>query len=70
MRARKTKRRVKLLSHNTVIADLGISPAKYYADVLPELDVVRFGRRSLVTDESYDRVIERHRVKLAAEPAR
>jgi hypothetical protein len=42
------------------------SASKFFADLLPELDVVRFGRRSFVTRESLDRLIERHRVKSAA----
>ena len=64
-----TKRRVKLLSHKRAKSDLGdVSWSKYYADLVPELDIVRFGRRSFVTDESVDRLIDNHRVKPAAQP--
>jgi hypothetical protein len=45
------------------------SASKFFADLLPELDVVRFGRRSFVTRESVNRLIERHRVKLVVPPA-
>lgn len=45
------------------------SASKFFADLLPELDVVRFGRRSFVTRDSLDRLIERHRVKSAAKQA-
>jgi len=44
------------------------SPSKFFADLLPELDVVRFGRRSFVTRDSLDRLIERHRVQSAVQP--
>ena len=44
------------------------SAAKFFADLLPELDVVRFGRRSFVTRESLDQLIERHRVQRRSGP--
>lgn len=34
-----------------------VSRAKFYADILPQLDVVKFGARTFVTIESLDRVI-------------
>jgi hypothetical protein len=57
-----------LLSYPDARHYLGdLSASKFFADLLPELDVVRFGRRSFVTRDSLDRLIERHRVKSAAE---
>jgi hypothetical protein len=38
-----------------------LSRAKLYADILPELDVIRFGSRTLVTIASLDRLIAAHR---------
>jgi hypothetical protein len=35
----------------------GPSRSKFYADLLPRLDVVRFGNRTFVTLESLDRLI-------------
>ena len=35
----------------------GPSCSKFYADLLPQLDVVRFGTRTFVTIESLDRII-------------
>jgi hypothetical protein len=46
----------------------GPSASKFFADLLPELDVVRFGRRSFVTRESLDQLIERHRVRRRTVP--
>jgi len=43
-----------------------ISRAKLYADILPALDIVRFGARTLVTIASLDRLIAANR-KLASE---
>jgi hypothetical protein len=37
------------------------SRSKFYADLLPHLDVVRFGSRTFVTMESLDRLIATHR---------
>jgi hypothetical protein len=52
-----------LLSYPEAIRYLGHpSASKFFADLLPELDMVRFGRRSFVTRKSLDRLIERHRV--------
>ena len=40
----------------------GPSRSKFYADLLPLLDVVRFGNRTFVTVESLDRLIaDNHR---------
>jgi hypothetical protein len=70
MRAPKTKEPAKLLSLPTAKFSLGdMSYSKFYADLMPELDIVRFGRRTFVTSDSVDRVIERHRVRSAAEQA-
>jgi hypothetical protein len=44
-----------------------ISRAKLYADILPELDVVRFGSRTLVTVESLDRLIAANRKAAAGQ---
>ena len=44
------------------------SASKFFADLLPELDIVRFGRRSFVTRESLDQLIERHRVQRRSGP--
>jgi hypothetical protein len=33
------------------------SRAKFYADILPKLDVVKLGARTMVTVESLDRLI-------------
>jgi hypothetical protein len=37
------------------------SRAKFYADILPKLDVVRLGARTMVTVESLDRLIDANR---------
>lgn len=37
------------------------SRAKFYADLLPQLDVVKFGARTFVTVESLDRLIAANR---------
>jgi hypothetical protein len=37
------------------------SRAKFYADLLPELDVVKLGSRTFVTIASLDRLIEANR---------
>jgi hypothetical protein len=39
----------------------GPSRSKFYADLLPRLDVVRFGNRTFVTLESLDRLIAANR---------
>jgi hypothetical protein len=39
----------------------GPSRTKFYADLLPRLDVVRFGNRTFVTVESLDRLIATNR---------
>ena len=39
----------------------GPSRAKFYSDLLPRLDIVRFGGRTFVTFESLDRLIAAHR---------
>jgi hypothetical protein len=39
----------------------GPSRSKFYADLLPLLDVVRFGNRTFVTTASLDRLIEANR---------
>ena len=44
----------------------GPSRSKFYADILPRLDVVKFGTRTFVTVASLDRLIARHQ-KPAAE---
>jgi hypothetical protein len=67
MPAQITDEPAKLLSYPSAKYLLGdVSNSKFYADLLPELDVVRFGRRAFVTRDSVDRLIERHRVKPAA----
>jgi hypothetical protein len=45
-----------------------LSRAKLYADILSDLDVVRFGGRTFVTVESLDRLIAAKR-KVASEPS-
>jgi hypothetical protein len=47
-----------------------VSRAKLYADLLPELDVVRFGSRTFVTIESLDRLIAANRKPRAPQPPR
>jgi hypothetical protein len=37
------------------------SRAKFYADILPKLDVVKLGARTMVTVESLDRLIATNR---------
>jgi hypothetical protein len=37
------------------------SRSKFYADLLPHLDIVRFGSRTFVTIESLDRLIANYR---------
>jgi hypothetical protein len=37
------------------------SRAKFYADILPKLDVVKLGARTMVTVESLDRLIAANR---------
>jgi hypothetical protein len=39
----------------------GPSRSKFYADLLPSLEVVRFGNRTFVTVTSLDRLIEANR---------
>ena len=39
----------------------GISRAKFYADILPQLETVKLGRRNLVVVASMDRFIEASR---------
>jgi hypothetical protein len=39
----------------------GPSRSKFYADLLPQLDVVRFGNRTFITVESLDRLIAANR---------
>jgi hypothetical protein len=39
----------------------GISRAKFYADILPLLETVKFGSRNLVVVSSMDRLIEANR---------
>lgn len=47
-----------LASISTACRYLGdTSRAKFYADILPQLEVVKFGARTFVTIESLDRVI-------------
>jgi hypothetical protein len=41
------------------------SRSKFYADLLPHLDIVRFGARTFVTIESLDRLIAAHRQPLS-----
>lgn len=50
----------------------GIGASKFYADILPFLDVVKIGTRTFVTFESLDRFIEASRrfVGCADEPSR
>jgi hypothetical protein len=43
-----------------------IGRSKFYSDLLPQLDIVKFGARTLVTVESLDRLIAANR-KAAAE---
>ena len=43
-----------------------IGRAKFYADYLPRLDVVKFGTRTAVTLDSLDRLIDSHRRQAAA----
>jgi hypothetical protein len=39
----------------------GPSRSKFYADILPKLDIVKLGARTMVTVESLDRLIAAHR---------
>ena len=39
----------------------GISRAKFYADILPELETVKLGRRNFIVVASMDRLIEANR---------
>ena len=41
----------------------GPSRSKFYADILPLLDTVKFGNRNFVVVESMDRLIEARRSK-------
>ncbi len=43
-----------------------IGPSKFYADILPTLDIVKLGSRTFVTVASLDRLVERHRLPNAA----
>jgi len=43
----------------------GPSRSKFYADLLPQLDIVRFGTRTFVTIDSLDRLIAAHRQSAA-----
>jgi hypothetical protein len=38
-----------------------IGRSKFYSDLLPQLDIVKFGARTLVTVESLDRLIAANR---------
>ena len=42
-----------------------IGRSKFYSDLLPQLDVVKFGARTLVTVESLDRLIAANRESVA-----
>jgi hypothetical protein len=44
------------------------SRSKFYADLLPQLDIIKFGTRTFVTVESLDRLIAANR-QLAAKQA-
>ena len=46
----------------------GPSRSKFYADVLPELEIVRLGGRTFVTLISLDRLIEAHRESPVRQP--
>jgi hypothetical protein len=46
----------------------GPSRSKFYADILPLLDTVKFGNRNFVVVTSMDRVIEAHRSKAGDTP--
>jgi hypothetical protein len=39
----------------------GLSRSKFYADLLPKLDIVKLGARTMITVESLDRLIAEHR---------
>jgi hypothetical protein len=39
----------------------GVSRAKFYADILPQLETVKLGRRNFVVVSSMDRLIEASR---------
>jgi hypothetical protein len=41
----------------------GVSRAKFYADILPQLDTVKLGKRNLVVVASMDRLIEAGRTR-------
>jgi hypothetical protein len=64
-----TLRSVAVISLRRALADIpgaieylgGPSRSKFYADLLPRLDVVRFGKRTFVTVESLDRLIAANR---------
>jgi hypothetical protein len=46
------------------------SRAKFYADILPKLDVVKLGARTFVTIDSLDRLIETNKLAQAEAPGR
>ena len=68
-RARGNTEIVAITSLRPALADIpsaieylgGPSRSKFYADLLPVLDVVRFGNRTFVTVESLDRLIANNR---------
>jgi hypothetical protein len=43
----------------------GVSRAKFYADILPQLETVKLGKRNLVVVASMDRLIETGRTRPA-----
>jgi hypothetical protein len=47
----------------------GPSRAKFYADLLPQLDVVKFGVRTFVTVESLDRLIAKNTRRALEQPS-
>jgi hypothetical protein len=59
-----------LLSVADAAAYLGIAPSTIYKDYIAKLEVVRLGKRSLITMASLDRLIDEFRSQQSAiEPA-
>jgi hypothetical protein len=46
----------------------GVSRAKFYADILPQLETVKLGKRNLVVVASMDRLIQASRTRPARQP--
>jgi hypothetical protein len=47
---------------NTILYLGSMSRAKFYADILPHLETIKIGKRTMIVKESIDKFINAHRV--------